>query len=98
MEVFNLGQKIRVGHTYTNAAGVASDPDAVFVVVREPGSSATTYQYGVDAEVVRDDTGEYHIDLSLSIAGIWAVRGYSTGSVQAATADTLIRVKETITD
>ena len=98
MEVFNLGQKIRVGYSYTDQAGVAADPGAVFVVVREPGSNVTTYQYGVDADVVKDDTGEYHIDLPLSIAGIWAVRGYSTGSVQAATADTLIRVRETATD
>ena len=98
MEVFNLGQKIRVGYSYTTQAGVAADPGAVFVVVRDPGSNVTTYQYGVDAEVVKDDSGEYHIDLSLSVAGIWAVRGYSTGSVQAATADTLIRVRETATD
>ena len=48
--------------------------------------------------MVKDDTGEYHVDLSLTVAGIWAVRGYSTGSVQAATADTLIRVRETVCD
>ena len=98
MEGFNLGQKIRVAYSYTTQAGVPADPGAVFVVVREPGSSAATYQYGADAEVVKDDTGEYHVDLSLTVAGIWAVRGYSTGSVQAATADTLIRVRETVCD
>ena len=98
MQVHNLGQKVRVTYSYTNAAGQAADPDAVFVAVKEPGASTTTYQYGVDSEVVKDDTGEYHVDLSLSTTGIWAVRGYSTGSVQAGSADTLIRVRETVCD
>ena len=98
MEVYNLGQRVRVSYCYSNAAGEAADPDAVFVAVKEPGANTTTYQYGVDLEVVKDDTGEYHVDLSLLTAGIWAVRGYSTGSVQAGSADTLIRVRETVCD
>ncbi len=98
MEIHNLGQKIRVSATFTDAGGEAADPTAVFVVVKAPDADAVSYQYGVDSEVVKDDTGDYHIDQALSSSGVWAVRWYSTGTVQAGSADTLINVRETACD
>lgn len=98
MEVFNLGQKVRVSAEFTDADGAQADPTAIFAVVKAPDVAAVTYEYNVDAELVKDDTGDYHLDLSLSSAGVWAVRWYSTGTIQAGSSDTLINVRETATD
>ena len=98
MDVFNLGQKVRISAVFAGEDGEAADPSAVYAVVKEPGEAAITYTYGTDAELVRDSVGNYHLDQGLETAGIWAVRWYSTGNVQAGSADALIRVRETATD
>ena len=98
MEVYNLGQKVRITAVFTDEDGEAGDPSAVYAVVKEPGEAAVTYTYGTDAEVVKDSVGNYHLDQALDRPGIWAARWYSTGNVQAGSADTLIRVRETVTD
>ena len=57
----------------------AIDPAALVVKVLEPGATtATTYTYGTDAEIVRSDTGEYYIDIDLDDDGDWFVRMEST--------------------
>ena len=98
VDVFNLGQKVRISAVFTGEDGEAADPSAVYAVVKEPGEAAATYTYGTDPEVVKDSVGNYHVDQALETAGIWAVRWYSMGNVQAGSADTLIRVRETVTD
>jgi hypothetical protein len=98
VDVFNLGQKVRIAAVFSDEDGVEADPSAVYAVVKEPGEAAVTYTYGTDAELVRDSVGNYHLDQGLETAGIWAVRWHSTGNVQAGSADTLIRVRETVCD
>ena len=57
----------------------AIDPAALVVKVLEPGATtATTYTYGTDAELIRSDTGEYYIDIDLDDDGDWFVRMEST--------------------
>lgn len=62
----------------------AIDPAALVVKVLEPGATtATTYTYGTDAEIVRSDTGEYYIDIELDDDGDWFVRMESTTPTDA---------------
>ena len=54
---------------------MAVDPAALVVKVLPPGeTTATTYTYGTDAEIVRSDTGEYYIDIELDDDGDWFVQ------------------------
>ena len=81
---YDLGDLVRVSGSFSNEDGMAADPNAIFCAVRNPAGIVTTYQYGVDDELVRDDTGEYHLDINANSAGYWYYRWYSTGTGQAA--------------
>jgi len=84
MAVYDKGDLVRCSASFTDAAGTAFDPANVFFALREPTGAKVTFQYGVDAELVRDSTGVYHIDINASAPGHWWYRFYSTGSGQAA--------------
>jgi hypothetical protein len=60
------------------------DPTAVFCEVRTPAGVETTYTYGVDAGLVKDSVGNYHLNVSATARGTWPYRWYSTGTGQAA--------------
>jgi len=81
---YDLGDLPRITGTFTNAAGVVLDPTAVFCTYRSPAGVLTTLTYGVDAALVKDSTGVYHVDISATLAGVWQYRFYSTGTGQAA--------------
>lgn len=81
----DLGDLVVVNAEFTNAElGGVLDPDVVKLSVRKPDDSVTTYTYGVDAIVVRDDVGQYHADLDVDQSGIWFYRWWSTGDGQGA--------------
>lgn len=44
------------------------------LAIRHIKSDGSIVDYGVDAAVVRDSTGVFHLDLQLSTAGRWFVR------------------------
>jgi hypothetical protein len=60
------------------------DPSTVVLKSKAPDSSVTTYTYGVDAALVRDELGVFHIDINLTAAGTWTFRWESTGTGKAA--------------
>lgn len=84
MNSYPLGNLIRVSASFA-IAGVATDPTAVTCKVRTPAGTITTYTYGTDAALVRDDIGIYHVDVTASSAGIWDYRFAGTGACVAAT-------------
>lgn len=81
---YQKGDLVRVTGTFTNSAGTAIDPAAVFFAYTNSAGSTTTLQYGVDGAVVKSSTGVYYVDVSASSAGRWYWRWYSTGTGQAA--------------
>lgn len=81
---YHVGDLIRVAAVFTNVAGTAVDPTAVFVKYKDPGGTVTTLTYGVDAALVRDSAGNYHVDIDADEAGTWTYRFFSTGTGQAA--------------
>lgn len=83
-----LGSSVRAAALFTIFDTVtALDPDDVFVSVKTPAAVLTTKEYGVDVEVVKDSTGNYHLDINANEVGIWYVRWFSTGNGQAADED-----------
>jgi len=60
------------------------DPETVKVAWLTPGGSYTEKTYGTDPEVVRDGTGQYHLDILANAGGTWKYRWWGTGTVTAA--------------
>lgn len=81
---YDLGDLVRVTTTFTTAAGVAVDPTAVLLAVKNPAGKTTTYTFGVGTEIVKSATGIYYMDVNANAAGWWFYRWYSTGTGQAA--------------
>lgn len=82
------GQLVRLSASFEDAAGNAADPSSVTFrhrPVSVTGSTATTHTYPSEGtEIVRDSTGEYHIDVSMDDPGTHYWRWESTGDAQAA--------------
>jgi hypothetical protein len=83
-EVFN-GSAPRSFGEFRNAAGAFADPQTVRVSILKPDLSPITLTYGVDADVIKDAVGKYHIDLDANIEGVWKVRWFAEGIGKAAT-------------
>ncbi len=84
---YEKGDLVSVQATFTNAAGGLQDPGAVYLSVRAPNGTVTTYTYGVTAAIVRDSLGTYSSDISATASGTWRYRWYSDGAGQAADED-----------
>jgi len=79
---YDIGDLVRIANTFKDSTGTLIDPTAVFVKYRTPAGVTTTLTYGVDLALVRDSLGTYHADVSITAAGTWAYRWYSTGTGQ----------------
>lgn len=84
------GQLVRAAVTFmASVDGVETkvDPDVVRFKVRIGAAVAVTYTYGVDAGVIRDAAGEYHLDIATvaaTVDAIWYVRVEGTGTYDGA--------------
>lgn len=58
--------------------GVATDPTTVTLKVKDPTTTITTY-----SSPAKDSTGNYHQDITPTIAGIWWYEWIGTGTVVA---------------
>lgn len=82
---YDSGDRIRLKtSTAFNVDGVATDPTTITVQIKKPDGTVLTYVYGVDAEVVRDGVGLYHVDINLDQVGTWYYRFAGTGACVAA--------------
>jgi hypothetical protein len=74
MADYDIGDVSTVSFEFKNESGVNVDPGGVRVRVKDPRKTITVYNYGVDAQVVKESTGKYHIDIYLDKEGDWFVR------------------------
>lgn len=81
--VFQDGDKVRLSAAFTDIDEAASDPGGVLCKVREPDGTVTTYTYGTDAALVKDSTGNYHVDFLTAQAGKHRYGFYGLSSGQA---------------
>lgn len=84
MNVYEVGELVRCSGVFTNQAGSAVDPSTVTFRVRKPDDTVTAYVYGTDEEVVKDATGNYHVDVSATTSGRWFYRWEGGGTGQSA--------------
>ncbi len=78
--IFNIGQQVRITGTFKDSSGTLTNPTSVSFSYKE-GGTTTTYVYGTDAELVRDSTGVYHVDITPAAAGRIEWRLWSTGNL-----------------
>lgn len=79
---YDINDRVRLSVTFT-VSSTPTDPTTVTLKVEDPSGNEATYTYAL-AQVTRDDTGDYHYDLTLDEAGSWAYRWEGTGTVTAA--------------
>ena len=81
---YDLGDLVRSSVTFTiESSGVPDDPDTVSVSYIDPSGNVTTKVFGVDSEVIKDDIGDYHIDIDADEADTWYHRWFGTGNIIA---------------
>lgn len=91
LEDYIVGDKPRVRASfYAIDTEVLTDPSSIFAMVKKPDGTETSYQYGVDPEVVRESAGVYNIAILLDAAGHWFVRWKGIGTLVGASETRII--------
>jgi hypothetical protein len=85
MADYAKGQLVRCTGRFQNTSGTLVDPTTPKFDFKSPVVSGfTTYTHPTNAQLVKDSTGVYHVDLDANAAGTWYFRFYGTGTNQAA--------------
>lgn len=84
MGLINIGDVIRIKANVINSANVAVDPNTVIFKILEPTNTTTTYTFGVNAQLVKDNTGNYHVDWHVDVSGIHIYNFRGNGAANAA--------------
>lgn len=95
ISLYDIGDVARVTATFTDDAGTPADPSSVTATVRAP--DATTTNYTVTAgQIVKDSTGNYHLDIPCTLAGDYYYVFKGVGTIAAAEEGTFtVRSPET---
>ena len=80
---YDQGDLVRCAGAFTDSVPAAIDPTTVLFKFQDPSGNQVTYTYGTDAELVKDSTGNYHVDVDADEAGLWYYR-FESGTEQAA--------------
>ena len=75
-----LGSQLYISGSFTSAAGDLVDPTGVLFKYKLSNGSTTTLTYGVDAALVKDGTGLYHVYFTPGTAGTYYFRWETTGT------------------
>lgn len=83
MAIYDVGDSVKVSGTF-KVAGVDTDPTTVTVSYKKPDGTVVSKVYLTDAEVVKDATGQYHMDIPVDASGRWHYRFVGTDAAKAA--------------
>ena len=53
------------------STGSPYDPTILKFIYTSPAGVSTTRTYGVDADLIKDASGTYHVDITLTTGGVW---------------------------
>lgn len=82
MSSYNPKSSVRLTVTFQYDSA-DTDPTTVVFESIAPDGTTTSYTFGTDAEVVKEATGVYYVDLELPDSGTYYWRFYGTGAVKA---------------
>lgn len=93
----DVGDRTKFTFTFTDMDDELFDAPVVLVKVRTPGSSGaeTTYQFGVDAAVVRESEGVYSFEQPWTSNGSWTVRALAMADIGDPTS-TMVAIERSI--
>lgn len=77
---YYVNSPVRLSVAYADEDGNAVDPATVKLKTMSPSGLERSYSYSVDANVLKEATGEYVADITPDIAGRWDIRWESTGT------------------
>jgi hypothetical protein len=87
INVYDVGDLVRVTAAFVNAAGAAADPTSVTLRVIAPSGVETSYSSSASpSEVFKSATGSYYADIDVTAHGDWHYRWEGTGAVQSSQA------------
>lgn len=95
MNQYDIGDAIRFSANFKNSVPADTDPTTVVFKLKDPSGTITTYTYGGTGSntlVVKDNTGDYHADVTLDESGVWHYRWFGTGVLDAAEEEELLVV------
>lgn len=78
---YDIGDAPRLAVAFTDYADVEADPTVISFVMTEPDGVITTFIYLTDVELVKDSTGNYHLDYPITKAGRHLFKFVGTGAV-----------------
>ncbi len=84
---YDVGDAVRVTCSTTTDAGVPTDPTGLTVRYKVAGGTPVVKTYGVDSEVVKDSSGEFHFDIAVTSdmnGALVKYRWVATGAVAGA--------------
>lgn len=86
MELYTVGDTVRVTSTFSDLAGTNADPTTITFKYRTPAPALTTYSYvyATSTEVVKSTTGIYYVDVALTTSGEFRWRWVGAGALAAA--------------
>lgn len=82
MQIYDVGDKIRITATFVTIAG-AADPTTVTFRFYIKSNLISEHVFGVDPDVIRDAVGVYHIDYTIPTPARWSYQTIGTGAVVA---------------
>lgn len=78
---YTVGTTVRLAATF-QVDGVNVDPTTVTFKSQAPDKVLTTYVFGIDAELVQDAVGQYHVDFNITQSAHYLYRWEGTGAAQ----------------
>lgn len=90
MNSYALGTAVKLEVTFSDLDGMLFDPPTVALIWKKKGGSETRYDYGTDAELVRDSLGVYYAWVVPDAPGEYCYRSETTGTGQVANEDDFI--------
>lgn len=82
--IYDIGDAVRAIVRFTDTSKTLVDPSAITGKFKNPSGTTTIYEYGVDAELVKSETGVYYIDIPIDTSGLWYYRYEATGTYTGA--------------
>ncbi len=77
-DAYQRGDEAVLDVDITDIDGAPADPSSLTLTIVTPAGVPATYTFGVDAEIVRLDTGAFRATIPLPLAGIWLYQWQST--------------------
>lgn len=87
-EQIDVGDVVVISVNIKNLSNNDIDPTTLTFRLKNPNGAVIQYVYGTDAELVKDSTGNYHVDYTTVRRGIHHYRFFSTGVGEGAVEST----------